>query len=125
MVVFPRSGGTRLVQVRALGGGFPFYGKMETSPSVAAQTFRSGGQAVLEESVLFQFRAIAGDSVKIGDAVFTIAGALKKMPGEASPAASFAPRVYIPLQNLAATSPLWSRVRDCREAQERFGRDTR
>ena len=103
MAVFPKSGGTRLVQVRALGGGFPFYGKMETLPSVAAQTFRSGGQAVLEESVLFQFRAIAGDSVKIGDAVFAIAGALKKMPGEASPAASFAPRVYIPLQNLADT----------------------
>ena len=103
MAVFPKSGGTRLVQVRALGGGFPFYGKMETVPVVAAQTFRGGGQVVLEESVLFQFRAIAGDSVKIGDAVFTIAGALKKMPGEASPAASFAPRIYIPLQNLADT----------------------
>ncbi|MDQ6765589.1 MAG: FtsX-like permease family protein, partial [Verrucomicrobiota bacterium] len=36
----------------------------------------------------------------------TIAGALKKMPGEASAAGSFAPRVYIPLQNLAATNLL-------------------
>ena len=31
---------------------------------------------------------------------FTIAGALRKMPGEASAAGSFAPRVYIPLQDL-------------------------
>ncbi len=56
--------------------------------------------------MLFQFHAQKGDPIKIGDATFTIAGALTKMPGEASPAASFAPRVYIPLQNLAQTNLL-------------------
>jgi putative ABC transport system permease protein len=106
MVLFPKNGGTRLVYVRALGGNFPFYGKMETAPAAAAQTFRKSGQAVPEESLLFQFRAHPGDPIKIGEATFTIAGALTKMPGEASPAASFAPRVYIPLQNLAQTNLL-------------------
>ena len=33
MALFPKSGGTRLVSVRALGGDFPFYGKMETVPA--------------------------------------------------------------------------------------------
>src|SRR5918998_4009236 len=37
MAVFPAGGGTRLVQVRALGGDFPFYGPMETEPAVAAR----------------------------------------------------------------------------------------
>ena len=60
----------------------------------------------MEESLLFQFHAQAGDPIKIGDVDFTIAGALKKMPGEASAGASFAPRVYIPLQNLEATNLL-------------------
>jgi putative ABC transport system permease protein len=106
MAFFPKSGGTRLVHVRALGGNFPFYGKMETAPAAAGRSFRNGGAAVPEESLLFQFRAQPGDPIKIGDAVFTIAGSLKKMPGEASPAASFAPRVYIPLQNLAQTNLL-------------------
>ncbi len=106
MALFPKSGGTRLVHVRALGGNFPFYGKMETAPPSAAQTFRNGGEAVPEESLLFQFRAHPGEPIKIGEATFTIAGALTKMPGEASPAASFAPRVYIPLQNLAQTNLL-------------------
>ncbi len=103
MALFPKSGGTRLVHVRALGGNFPFYGTMETAPPEAAQSFRNGGRVVPEESLLLQFRARAGDPIKIGDATFTIAGALTKMPGEASPAASFAPRVYIPLQDLAET----------------------
>jgi putative ABC transport system permease protein len=79
---------------------------METAPATAAKTFRNGGGAVPEESLLFQFQAQPGDPIKIGEATFTIAGALTKMPGEASPAASFAPRVYIPLQNLAQTKLL-------------------
>ncbi len=106
MALFPQGGGTRMVYVRALGGNFPFYGKMETLPPTAAQSFRNGGQAVPEESLLFQFQAKPGDQLKIGEATFTIAGALTKMPGEASPAASFAPRVYIPLQDLAQTNLL-------------------
>jgi len=106
MAVFPKSAGTRLAHVRALGGDFPFYGTMETQPREAARDFRTGALAIVDESLLIQFGAKVGDPIKIGDAEFTIAGALKKMPGEASPAASFAPRVYIPLQNLAATNLL-------------------
>nr|MBA3608690.1 ABC transporter permease [Chthoniobacterales bacterium] len=106
MALFPKGGGTRLVYVRALGGNFPFYGRMETTPAAAAESFRAGGAAVPEESLLFQFRAKTGDAIKIGEATFTIAGALMKVPGEASPAASFAPRIYIPLQDLAKTNLL-------------------
>ncbi|MBE7177832.1 MAG: ABC transporter permease, partial [Mucilaginibacter polytrichastri] len=32
MIYFPKSQGTRLVQVRALGGSFPWYGELETQP---------------------------------------------------------------------------------------------
>src|SRR5213075_2333866 len=103
MASFPKSGGTRLASVRALGGDFPFYGPMETTPPTAAREFRNGGQAVLEESLLLQFQAQVGDLIKIGDFEFIIAGSIKKMPGEASAAGSLAPRVYIPLQNLAET----------------------
>src|SRR6266404_448639 len=106
MASFPRSNGTRLANVRALGGDFPFYGPMETAPPAAAREFRQGGQAIVEESLLLQIHAEVGDPIKIGESQFTIAGALKKMPGEASAAGTFAPRVYIPLQNLADTQLL-------------------
>ncbi len=103
MAYFPASNGTRLVHLRALGGDFPFYGTMETTPSIAAREFRDGLRAIADESLLFQFRVRVGDQIKIGDLQFTIAGALKKVPGDASAGASFAPRVYIPLQNLEGT----------------------
>lgn len=106
MASFPKSNGTRLANVRALGGDFPFYGSMETVPASAAKDFRAGGQAIVEESLLLQFQAQVGDPIKIGESQFTIAGSLKKMPGEASAAGSFAPRVYIPLQSLAETQLL-------------------
>lgn len=106
MATFPRSNGTRLVHVRALGGDFPFYGTMETAPPAAARDFRAGYLAVIDQSLLFQFHAAVGEPVKIGDLEFTIGGALTKMPGEASASASFAPRVYLPLQDLAATNLL-------------------
>ena len=106
MAVFPKSNGTRLASVRALGGNFPFYGTMETEPASAGQEFRNGDRAVLDESLMIQFGAAVGDPVRIGEREFIIAGALKKVPGEASAAGALAPRIYIPLQNLAETNLL-------------------
>ena len=106
MAVFPKSEGTRLAAVRALGGDFPFYGSLETIPPDAAKDFRQGARAIVDESLLLQFRAQVGDPLKIGDSQFTIAGALRKIPGEASAAGSLAPRIYIPLQEVAGTNLL-------------------
>ena len=106
MATFPRSDSTRLAQVRALGGDFPFYGAMEAVPASATRDFRTGGRALVDQSLLLQFHAQVGDPIKIGEMEFTIAGALTKMPGEASAGGSFAPRVYVPLQDLAATNLL-------------------
>ena len=92
--------GTRLVQLRALSGDFPFYGKMETEPAEAVQDLKQGGRAVLDETLLLQFGAAARGNVSLGGRDFEIAGALRKVPGDASASASFAPRVYIALQDL-------------------------
>src|SRR5688500_3883215 len=40
MIYFPGGKGTRLVQVRALSGNYPYYGKLETSPKSAEASFR-------------------------------------------------------------------------------------
>ena len=48
MVYFPKSQGTRLVQVRALEGGFPYYGTIETDPIPAANDFQSSRKALVD-----------------------------------------------------------------------------
>src|ERR1700760_3512126 len=40
MVFFPKSDGTRLVQVHALQGAFPYYGDLETVPVAAGKDFK-------------------------------------------------------------------------------------
>src|SRR5205809_1222947 len=39
MILFPKGNGTRLVQVRALSGEFPYYGDLETEPTTASRSF--------------------------------------------------------------------------------------
>ncbi|MEO6569489.1 MAG: FtsX-like permease family protein [Opitutaceae bacterium] len=106
MMIFPSSNNlTRLVQVRAMEGSFPFYGDFTTDPVDAPPRFRAGGNVViLEETLLRQFNTKVGETVKLGQTTFTVVGALLKMPGESSAiTATFAPRALIPMSALEAT----------------------
>jgi putative ABC transport system permease protein len=107
MLVLPTAGDqTRLVQVRAIEGGFPFYGKFDTTPADAPAALRQGMNAILEESVLVQFGLKPGDKIKLGSAEFTVAGGLRAVPGESAAVATLAPRVFIPLAAVTDTGLL-------------------
>lgn len=103
MAYFVKSGGTRFSQVRALQGNFPYYGTLLTEPDSAATAFRKDFQALVDEALMIQFGAAVGDTIKLGEAYFTIAGALKEVAGEAVVTALVGPRIYIPLETLPAT----------------------
>jgi putative ABC transport system permease protein len=105
MLVFQSANdATRLVQVRAVEANFPFFGEFEAVPADAPAELRTGKQVViLEETLLTQFGVKVGDPVKLGQAVFTIAGALKNVPGETAAISTFAPRAFIPFGTLEAT----------------------
>lgn len=103
MVYFPQSQGTRLVQVRALAGSYPYYGEIETSPVQAQHTFRQGQRALVDKTLMLQYGARIGDSVQVGNLRFQIAGILHKAPDQNGITASVAPAVYIPLAYLPQT----------------------
>jgi len=103
MIYFSKSNNTRLVQVRALGGEFPYYGELETVPAAAGKTFRNGQAVLVDQTMMLQYDAKVGDSVKIGNVSFVIAGTLLNAPGQTGLSASVAPPVYIPLQYLEQT----------------------
>lgn len=103
MIYFPKSQGTRLVNVRALQGAYPYYGEIETTPVTAGRSFRQGKQALVDKTLMLQFDAKVGDSVKVGEVIFEIAGVLNKAPGQTGFSASVAPVVYIPLNYLEQT----------------------
>lgn len=103
MLYFVKNQGSRLVQVRALEGEYPYYGVIETTPAAAASTFRNERRALVDRTVMLQYNARAGDSIKVGALNFEIAGALDKAPGQTGLSSTVAPIVYIPLKYLEAT----------------------
>ena len=105
MMVFPTlEGATRLVQVRAIEGHFPFYGEFVTVPADAPARLAQGGRVViLEETLLSQFNVQPGDTVRLGQLELTVLGAVRKMPGESVAVTQLAPRAYIPLSLLPET----------------------
>ncbi len=106
MVVFPgKNGATRLVSVRAVEGGFPFYGVFRTQPEEAATALKNTDPdgAIVEETLLVQYGAQVGDPVKLGTKTFRILGALKEIPGDSAAATMLSPRVYIARAALAET----------------------
>src|SRR5688572_26543218 len=105
MIILP-GGRTRLVQVRAIEGGFPFYGDLDTKPKGARAALAGGMNTLLEESLLVQFELKPGDKVRLGAAEYTVAGSLRAVPGEAAAVTALAPRVFVPLSTVGGTGLL-------------------
>ncbi len=103
MALALNSGGTRLVEVRAVEPGFPFYGTMETDPPGAWPGLQRGHHALVDPALLVQLRTAVGDTLAVGEARFVITGTIVKSPGEIALRTAIGPRVYIPAADLAET----------------------
>ena len=104
MILFLNGGGTRLVQIRALSGDFPFYGEIETTPVTAAKSFRAQQDVLVDKTLMLQYKANVGDSVQIGKVNFRIAGILNQAPGQTGFSSTIAPSVFMPMKYLKATN---------------------
>ncbi|MCX6218901.1 FtsX-like permease family protein [Spirosoma sp.] len=108
LVSIPKTGGVRLAQVKGLEGNFPYYGTWEVQPASAIKSFRQATErvALVDDGLLVQLGAQPGDSVRVGNLSFLIAGRVTKTPGQAAIAATVAPTVFIPNQFLSGTGLL-------------------
>ncbi len=106
MVYVDRTGGSRLGQVRAVRGAFPFYGQIETQPANAWSRLQSGAYAIADPTLLVYLEARVGDTVQIGDARLEIIGTLTRVPGDIALEAAIGPRVYVPAEVIEGTSLL-------------------
>ncbi len=105
MVMFMTSTpGTRLVRIVALKGNFPFYGELESSPSSAYSSVKSGEPfAMVDETLARQYDVSSDDSLRIGGMVFKVAGEVLKIPGGGGIQSTFTPSVYISMDYLDST----------------------
>ena len=106
MGLVPRTGGTRLVQVRAVSAQYPFYGEITTEPAGAWKHLSAGRYAIVDPSVLLSLDARLGDTLMLGTARFAILATIKNVPGDAGVSAAIGPRVFIPEAHLQETGLL-------------------
>jgi putative ABC transport system permease protein len=106
MVLVPRTGLTRLFEVRAIAGAFPFYGVIQTAPPGLWATFQEARGVLVDPAFLVQLAAAVGDTVYIGDARLPILGVITDSPGDVGLRTAIGPRVYLPARHLAETNLL-------------------
>jgi putative ABC transport system permease protein len=100
MAYFPKTDGTRSVQIKARRGQYPFFGTMKVEPEGANEKLETGQFALLDKPLMLQFDLKVGDSVKVGALSYQIIGEVISAPGRAAMGASIAPAIYLPLNRL-------------------------
>ncbi len=106
MVIYGDSGETRLSQIRAISGGFPFYGEVKTDPAEAALRYQQDGTALVDRPVMRQLGLSPGDSIQVGSAKLRISGMILEVPGESAAFSLIGPRIILPADNIEGTGLL-------------------
>ncbi|MEO0527357.1 MAG: FtsX-like permease family protein [Bacteroidota bacterium] len=106
MAAFPQRETSKLVRVRGIEGTYPIYGTLETEPSSAANTYQQEGGALVDATVMLQYRLKVGDFVKIGNVTLPITGTLVSAPGNTGIGSSVAPQVFLPYRFIEETGLL-------------------
>jgi putative ABC transport system permease protein len=106
MAFVPRTGATRLSQIRAVSSNYPFYGVITTTPAGQWPLLKDGANALVDPSLLVTLNARVGDTLALGYGRFKIIGTLKSVPGTPGVAEIIGPRVFIPERFLPETQLL-------------------
>lgn len=94
---------TRLSQIRAIEGPFPFYGEIKTSPETAAQTYQQERKALVDRPIMEQLDLQVGDSIRLGTEWIRISGKILEVPGESAAFSLIGPRIIVPKDAVAGS----------------------
>jgi putative ABC transport system permease protein len=103
MLSQPEASHIRMVQVRALSGGFPFSNRVETDPPQAWKELQSTSGLLLDPTLMQEFGVRRGDRLKLGSAEFRVLGSLQKGVPRSSRFSGFAPEIFMRELDLEAT----------------------
>lgn len=103
MISFPDREGTRLVRIRGIEAGYPFYGTLTTEPAGADEQYHDRRAALLDDALMTQYALEPGDSVTVGSLTLPIGGRIIEAPGNTQVATSVAPVIWLPFDAIPET----------------------
>lgn len=122
MALADESGRTRLVQVRGVEPGFPFYGEADTDPAglwdelsavpdgagASDEATASGDRpmALVDPSLLAQLDMEVGQGLRLGSVEFEVAGTVEGLPTDVGLQTAVGPRVFVAFRHLGTTGLL-------------------
>jgi putative ABC transport system permease protein len=102
MVLAPATQTVRLLQLRAIDEGYPYYGAVTTEPSGRWGAHLEAGQVIVDPAVLTQLGVQVGDSLVIGRARVRIAATVDDLPTDIAFQTAIGPRVHISHETMTA-----------------------
>ncbi len=95
---------TRMVELRAVDRGFPYYGQLALAGGQAfSYDLLEDGGALARPELLAQLGLDVGDAIVIGGQAFTVRGVIESEPGRRLGAFSLGPRVFVSMADLERT----------------------
>ena len=106
------AGRSQLVELKAIDGEFPFYGRLELQPARPLSELLAGDGAVAAPELLVRLSLRLGDPIAIGGKLFTLRGTVLAEPDRLGNAFSLGPRLFLSGESLRSTGlvALGSRV---------------
>ncbi len=95
----------RMVELKAVGVGFPYYGTLRLEGGATyGHALVAGHGALVRPELLAQLGIAVGDRIAIGGQDFTVRGVIEAEPGRRLGAFSLGPRVIVDIADLEQTS---------------------
>lgn len=96
-----------LVELKAVPDGYPLFGVFKSDTGRALREDLKGGGILLDPALRERLQVKTGDSVRLGDALFTVRGFIVSEPDRAGGSRfGLAPRVIVSAEDMAATQLL-------------------
>jgi len=91
---------SQLVELKAIGRGYPFYGTVEIEPARPLEELLEADTTIVAPDLLERLGLAPGDHIRIGVADFVIAGVVRSEPDRVGMALTAGPRVIVSLDGL-------------------------
>jgi putative ABC transport system permease protein len=99
----PATGATLLVELKAVDGVYPLYGRLDTVPAAPLGRLLDRDRVLVESALLERLGLRVGDPLRIGDATLVIAGLVRKEPDRGASLFTLGPRVLLTQSALEGT----------------------
>ena len=86
---------SQLAEIKAVGGGYPFYGGLTLDPPAALADLLTDDTVVAAPELLDRLGLKVGDSLSVGGAPFRVAGTVLEEPDKLSISFTLGPRLFI------------------------------